>query len=82
MSKHLTVLVPEFLVNTSSFPQELAQHGNQFNQEGFEGSPSSHSIGGKNNHSTLESIESVIRYVFTHNVTLLMNGAFYLQKNK
>ncbi|GET34838.1 hypothetical protein PbJCM13498_37010 [Prolixibacter bellariivorans] len=80
MTKHLTVLVPEFLVNTSSFPQEIAQYGNQFKSEGFEGPPSDHVYGGKNNPVTFESTIEAIEYVVFNSLTRLMNSTTSLIK--
>ena len=73
MTKHLTVLVPKFLVNTSSFPQEIAQYGNQFENKGFEGPPSNHVYGGKNNPNTLERFEDVIVYSVFNGLSRLMD---------
>lgn len=82
MTKHLTVLVPKFLVNTSSFPQEIAQYGNQFQNEGSEGPPSNHFYGGKNNPTTLERIEDAIAYFVINGLSLLVNTTTLLLKNK
>jgi hypothetical protein len=80
MTKHLTVLVPKFLVNTSSFPQEIAQYGNQFMSQGFEGPPSNHVYGGKNNPNTLERIEITIIYFLVNGVSRLMRKTSFLIK--
>lgn len=80
MTKHLTVLVPKFLVNTSSFPQEIAQYGNQFEYEGFEGPPSNHVYGGKNNPNTSERINDAIAYIVFNGLSRLVNTATFLIK--
>lgn len=82
MTKHLTVLVPKFLVNTSSFPQEIAQYGNQLKNEGFEGYPSNHRNGGKDNPNTLERIEDAIAYFVFNGLSRLVNTTTFLLKNK
>lgn len=80
MTKHLTVLVPEFLVNTSSFPQEIAQYGNQFKHEGFEGPSSNHVNGGKNIPDTFECTINAIEYALFTSFTQLMSTTTSLIK--
>jgi hypothetical protein len=80
MTKHLTVLVPKFLVNTSSFPQEIAQYGNQFKSEGFEGPPSDHINGGKIIPMKFESTIEAIEYVVFSRLTRIMNTTTSLIK--
>ncbi|WP_153630995.1 hypothetical protein [Prolixibacter sp. SD074] len=80
MTKHLTVLVPEFMVNTSSFPQEIARYGNQLKSEGSKGSPSSHCNGGKNNPNTFERTVDTFEYAVFSRTERLMNTTTSLIK--
>lgn len=80
MTKHLTVLVPKFLVSTSSFPQEIAQYGNQFKSEGFEGPPSDHFNGGKIIPKTFGNTAEAIEYVVFDSLTRIMNTTTSLIK--
>jgi hypothetical protein len=79
MTKHLAVLVPKFLVNTSSFPQEIAQYGNQFENRGSEGPPSNHVNGGKYNPNTFEQLEEFIKCILFNGIEQLINTTTLLQ---